>query len=272
MNTMIEIKDLTYQHEKNSSNYLFEHLSLSLKKGSFTTLVGPIGSGKSTLVKILLGLLKVDSDIKIEDLALSPNNLKLIRSMIGVVFENPNEIFVTETVMDEIAFTLENQNKSKNEIWRKVKAIAKKIGIEHLLERNPHTLSEGEKRLVSLASALVKNPKIIILDDALSMIDELEKKQILSILKEICKKEKKTILNITNDLNESIYGDDIIVLQNGKVILSGSKEEILKQEAKLKRAGLELPFLADLSIRLMYYGVLDHMILDMNEMVNTIWK
>lgn len=268
---MIEIKDLSYQYEKNSSNYLFNKLSLTIEKGSFTTLVGPIGSGKSTLIKILLGIIKVDSYIKIDDLILCPSNLKQIRTKIGVVFENPDEIFVAETVMDEIAFSLENQNKSKKEIWKKVEEVATSLGIQSLLECDPHNLSEGEKRLVSLASALMTEPQIIILDEALSMLDELSKRKMFGILKEYNQKGI-TILNITHDLNESLYGKKIILLQNGKIILQGEKEEVLKQESKLKKAGLELPFLADLSIRLMYYGILDHMILDMNEMVNAIWK
>lgn len=271
MKLVIEIKDLIYQYEKDSSNFIFNKLSLKLEKGSFTTLIGPIGSGKSTLVKILLGFIKVDNYIQIDDLVLCTSNMKQIRTKIGVVFENPDEVFVAETVMDEIAFSLENQNKSKKEIWEKIEEIADYIGIKSLLEYDPHTLSEGEKRLVSLASALVIDPQILILDEALSMLDEISKRKIFKILKE-CNEKGVTILNITHDLNESLYGNDIVLLQNGKVLLQGSKEEVLKQETKLKRAGLELPFLADLSIKLMYYGVLDHMILSMDEMVNAIWK
>ncbi|MCI8545035.1 MAG: ATP-binding cassette domain-containing protein [Bacilli bacterium] len=268
---MIEVQNLVYQYEMNSSDYIFNNLSLKLEKGSFTTLVGPIGSGKSTLVKILVGFIKVDSYIKIDELVLCNSNIKQIRTRIGVIFEDPDEIFVSETVMDEIAFALENQNKSKKEIWKKIEEIADYVGIKSLLECDPHTLSEGEKRLVSLASALVIDPQIIILDEALSMLDEISKRKIFNILRE-CNKKGITILNITHDLNESLYGNDIVLLQNGNVLLQGVKEEVLKQEVKLKRAGLELPFLADLSIRLMYYGVLDHMILDMNEMVDAIWK
>jgi len=118
---------------------------------------------------------------------------------------------------------------------------------------------------------------IILLAEALhekkiaNIADEISKRKIFKILKE-CNEKGVTILNITHDLNESLYGNDIVLLQGGKVLLHGSKEDVLKQETKLKRAGLELPFLADLSIRLMYYGILDHMILDMDEMVNAIWK
>lgn len=269
---MIEVKDLLYPCHKNASEYLLDKLTFTLKKGSFTTLAGPIGSGKSILVKILLGLLKANGEIKIENLSLCPKNIKQIRTIVGVVFENLDEVFIAETVMDEIAFNLENQKKTKQEIKESVKEISNRMGITHLLERNPHNLSDGEKQLVALASVFVMNPKIIILDDAISMIDENSKRHIFEMLKEYNEKKQVTILNITQNLNDSLYGKDIMILQDGKIILEGSKEEVLKQESIIKGAGLELPFLADLSIRLMYYGVLDHMILDLNEMVNTIWK
>lgn len=270
MDEIINVKNLNYKYHAN--DYIFENLTFSLKRGSFTTLVGPNGSGKSTLIKILLGFLKTESEIHINGLELCPRNINLIRSKIGVVFEDPNEIFVAETVMDEIAFVLENKNMSKQEIWKKVTEIATILGIEEILEKDPHSLSGGEKVLVSFASILVMEPSIIILDEALTSVDEMEKKKIFNILKELNEKEKITILNITHDLNECLYGEDIILLNNGNIILSGPKEEILAQEQTFKKAGLELPFLADLSIRLMYYGVLDHMILDIDEMVNAIWK
>lgn len=272
MNDMIVVKDLTYRYDRKNAKDLFQKLSFTLKKGSFTTLVGPIGSGKSTLVQILLGVLRIGNYVKIDDLVLCPNNIKSIRSKIGVVFENSDDSFVAETVMDEIAFSLENMNLSKKEIWNRVKEVSSYVGIDDLLEVEPHSLSSGEKQLVSLASAIAIEPKIIILDEALTMIDRLEKEKIFKILKELNEKKDVTILNITHDLDESLYGNDILLLQDGKVVLHGSKEEVLKEEQLLKNAGLELPFLVDLSIRLMYYGVLDHMILDMNEMVNTIWK
>lgn len=269
---MIEVKDLLYPCYKNESEYILDKVTFTLTKGSFTTLAGAIGSGKSTLVKILLGLLKTDGDIKIENLSLCSKNIKQIRMLVGVVFENIDEVFIAETVMDEIAFNLENQKKTKQEIQESIKEITNRMGIGHLLERNPHDLSDGEKQLVALASAFAMNPQIIILDDALSMIDENSKRHIFEILKEYNEKKQVTVLHITHNLNDSLYGKDIMILQDGKIILKGSKEEVLKQETIIKSAGLELPFLADLSIRLMYYGILDHMILDLNEMVNTIWK
>ncbi len=268
MEDIIVIEALNYQYEK--QKYVFSNLSVTLKKGSFTTIVGPNGSGKTTLAKILLGLLKSQNEIIIDNLLLCSNNMKTIKSKIGVSFEYPLSIFTSKTVIEEIGKELENQK--DQEKWKKVQEISKIIGIETILECNPKKLSLGEQQMVSFAKAIVTNPKILILDDAFTMIDERKKEKILKYLKTINQENQTTILNITHDLEESLYGTDILVLQNGKVKLHDKKENVLKQEITLKKAGLRLPFLADLSIKLMYYGVLDHMILNMDEMVNTIWK
>jgi len=265
---MITIEHLTFSYKEHN---IFNNFNLNIKKGSFTTLVGPIGSGKTTLIKIILGMIRTNASIKIDNLELCPRNIKKICSKIGILFENPDEVFVAETVMDEMAFILENMNMKRNIIKERIDTIAQQLNIENLLECNPHMISDGEKQIVSLASSLVIEPELLIIDEAFTMIDEQEKKHIFEILKELNKKGM-TILNITHDLDESLYSNDILVLQDGKIILHDTKENVLKEEQIMKKAGLELPFLADLSIRLIYYGVLDHMILDMDEMVNAIWK
>ncbi len=247
--SMIEIQDLTYKYEKTNQNELFHKLSLTLKKGSFTTIVGPIGSGKTTLIKILLGQIKVDAKITIDNIPVTEKNIEQIQQKIGLVSQFPNEFY-------ELPNT---------------QTIAGQLEIEYLLKSDTKHLSSGEKQLLSFLEVLENKPQIIILDEAFTLIDEQKKKQIFNILKQL-NKQGITIINFTNDLEESLYGNDIILLQNGTIILNGPKEQILKEEKTLKKAGLELPFLADLSIRLMYYGVLDHIILDMDEMVNTIWK
>lgn len=268
MEDIIVIDSLEYQYDKQKK--IFSSLSVTLKKGSFTTIVGPNGSGKTTLAKILFGLLKSKNEIIIDNLLLCPNNMKAIRKNIGIAFEYPLFPFTSKTVIEEIGKEIET--KTDQEKWTKVKEISKTVDIENILECNPKQLSIGEQQIVSLVKIVVTNPKILILDDALTMIDERKKQKILKYLNTINQEEKTTILNITHDLEESLYGKDILLLQDGKVKLYDKKEKVLNQETILKKAGLRLPFLADLSIRLMYYGVLDHMILDMDEMVNTIWK
>lgn len=269
MDSIIKIKSMSFGYK---NKQIFNNFDLEIEKGKFIHIVGPNGSGKSTLVKILLGLLKAEGYVNIYRMNMCEDNLIDIRRNIGVVFENPSNTFVAETVEDDIAFVLENLQYSPKTIGSKIKKISEYLKIEHLLERNPHYLSSEEKELVSLASALVMEPKILILDEALTMLNDTEKNNILNLLKKIVKDKKITIINITHDMEETIYGDKIIVLDGGKVIFNDYKEVVYKEEKKLKSIGLELPFMVDLSNKLRYYGLVDDNILSMNEMVNHLWK
>lgn len=266
---IIDIKDLSFKYDE---KIVFDKFNLEIEEKSFTTIIGLNGSGKSTLVKIMLGLLNSDGEIRINDISLESKSIKQIRKLIGVVFENPDNQFVAETVMDDIAFSLENLKLKPKDIRAKVKDIANYIGISHLLEREPHSLSGGEKQLVALASALVHEPKILILDEALTMVDINVRIQIYNILKDINEKQGITIINITHDIDELLYGRDIIVIDNGVIVLKGPKEEVLLEEKIFNKLGLELPFIVSLSIKLMYYDLIDKLYFDMNEMVNEIWK
>lgn len=269
MDSVIKIKSMSFGYK---NKQIFNNFDLEIEKGKFIHIVGPNGSGKSTLVKILLGLLKAEGYVNIYRMNMCEDNLIDIRRNIGVVFENPSNTFVAETVEDDIAFVLENLQYSPKTIGSKIKKISEYLKIEHLLERNPHYLSSEEKELVSLASALVTEPKILILDEALTMLNDTEKNNILNLLKKIVKDKKITIINVTHDMEETIYGDKIIVLDGGKVIFNDYKEVVYKEEKKLKSIGLELPFMVDLSNKLRYYGLVDDNILSMNEMVNHLWK
>lgn len=265
---MIKITNLNFNYK---SKQLFNGLNMEIEKGKITSIIGPNGSGKSTLVKILIGLYNFNGTIKINDLLLLKDNIKEIRKSIGVVFTNPDNQFVAETVMDDIAFTLENMNYKKKDIRKKIEEITKYLGIYNILEYNPHDLNSNQKQLVSLASALVHDPKILILDEALTMLDPFDKEKILNILKELNNKGL-TILNISHDIEDTLISDKIYVLNEGKIVLSGTKEEVYKEENILHNLGFELPFMVELSNRLMFYDLIDHVIYDMEEMVDNLWK
>ena len=265
---MITIKDLNFKYRTKD---LFNNLNVDIEDGKITSIIGPNGSGKSTLVKILIGLYRYNGKIEINNIPLLKDNRKEIRKNIGVVFTNPDNQFVAETVMDDIAFTLENMNYKKVDIRRKVEEITKYLGIYDILECNPHDLNSNQKQLVNLASALVHEPKILILDEALTMLDPFDKEKILKILEELNEKGL-TILNISHDIEDTMISDKIYVLDKGKIVLSGTKEEVYKKEDKLNSLGFELPFMVELSNRLMFYDLIDHVIYDMEEMVDSLWK
>lgn len=268
MENIVEIKKLDFKY---GEKQIFDKLTLNIKKGSFTSIIGPNGSGKSTLMKLIVGLLKAEGTIKVDGITMGQDTFKDIRKKIGIVFENPDNQFVSETVMDEIAFSLENMNCEKKMIRERVKEVAALLGIEDILEKEPHSLSGGQKELVSLASALSIHPQILILDEALDMIDNNRREDILNILTEL-NKDGLTVINITHNSEELLYGNEIIVMNDGEIKEQGETKELLRKEKLFKNNGLELPFVVDLSYKLKYYGLVDDIVLDMDELVDKIWK
>ena len=266
---IIEMENINFSYNKNQ---IFKNLNLTFEKGSFTTIIGNNGSGKSTLIRLLVGLLVCEGKITINGLELNHDNLKKIISKIGVVFENPDDQFVAETVLDDIVFSLENMKVDKKEIDKRVKKISKFIGIEDILDKEPHNLSGGQKQLVALASALITDPDILILDEALTMIEPDTRIKIYKILEQINKVNKIKIINVTHNMDDILYGDNLIVIYKGNIVLNGPKEFVFLEEKTFNKLGLKLPFIVELTTKLQYYGLIDHLIFDMEELVNEIWK
>ena len=141
-----------------------------------------------------------------------------------------------------------------------------------ILDKEPHNLSGGQKQLVALATALITDPDILILDEALTMIDPDTRIKIYKILEQINKVNKITIINVTHNMDEILYGDNLIVMDKGNIVLNGPKEFVFLEEKTFNKLGLKLPFIVELTTKLQYYGLIDHLIFDMEELVNEIWK
>lgn len=260
----IFIKNLNYKD-------LFKNLNLEIKKGDFVTVVGKSGSGKSTLFKIITGLIETNS-IQFNKQKLNNKTKDKIRKNMGIILGNTEDNFVAETVIENIIFPLENLQLEKDEIDKKLNKIVNDLKIKHLLNRNVIKLSGGEQQLVSLASILVTNPKIIILDESMIMLDGYQKEIVLKLLKKINREKKITIINFTNDIEQSTYGKTIALIDNKQIVLHKHLKEAFKEEKIFKKADIELPFMVQLSNKLKYYELTDDIILDMNKMVNQLWK
>lgn len=261
MNNMVVINNLNFSY---NDKVVFNNFNLSIKKGSFTTIIGKNGSGKSTLANILTGLIS-SNNIYIDEILLCDDNLLSIRKSMCAVLGNLSNSFICESVIDELSYSVVDSLNLINDI-------STSLGIEHLLNKNPIDLSIGERQIVAVACALVNNPKLLILDEAFSSIDYVSKTKILNYLKKINIDDNVTILNFTNDIDESLYGSDIVVIDNGNVVLQGDNVSVYKQEKILKSVGFNLPFMVDLSNRLSYYDLVDDFIFDMDEMINLLWK
>ena len=268
MKDIIKIDRLNFDYKK---RIVFQNLSLNVKEGSFTTVLGLNGSGKTTLIKLILGLVRGNAVVMYDGLPVTSDNLKNFRREIGVVYDNMNQYFVAETVMDEIPFTLENINMPREEIEKRVIDISNKLKIKKILEENPYSLNANDKWLVSLASALVINPKLLIIDNGFSGLNYKTLENVLKVLSEY-KEKGMTVLCATNNVEEALYGDMVIVLDEGKAILNGNIEEVFREEEVFDEIGLELPFVVSLSNKLKLYNLIKHNYYNLEKLVDALWK
>ncbi len=266
---ILNINNLTFRYK---NKFIFDNFDLEVERGSWVTIAGPNGAGKTTLVKILAGLEKSYADITIFNKPLNKKNMYDIRREIGFVFDNPDNFFACETVEDELAFSLENLGVFPNTIKKKIKDVAKILKLDDLLKENPCDLSGGEKQKVALATALMLEPRILVLDEALLMIDVKERDEILKTLKEYNKQKRVTILSFTHNLEEAIYSDRLIILNKGVITIDGAFPEVFSEERVMRKIGLEVPFAIELSEKLKVYNIIDHMELDLERLVSLIWK
>jgi len=269
MKYAVQIEDFNFDY---NNTQIFKNLTFKVEENTFTTILGANGSGKTTLVKLFLGLEKGNSVIMLNNLPVTKENLKRIYKSVSVVFESQEGHFVAETVTDELAFSLENLNYPKEKIKKKIKEISYLLNIENILEKEPYSLNSGEKQLVNLASALITNPKILIIDEGLNNLNEDIKENILKTLKNYQQKNKITILYFTYNSNDSLYSDNIVILGNKKSLISGSKEEVYKDEKIFKKANIELPFIINLSKKLQFYNLIEEDYQDSEKMVDVLWK
>ncbi|MDR2828040.1 MAG: energy-coupling factor transporter ATPase [Acholeplasmatales bacterium] len=236
----IEVKNLYYKY---NNTYVLKNINFSIEKGSWISIIGHNGSGKSTLAKLLVGLLDIKKgECYINDIQICDKNIQEIRKQIGIVFQNPDNQFVGSTVMHDIAFTLENSNTPREEMLKQIDLISKELGISHLLSKEPHNLSGGEKQKVAIASSLVAKQDIIIFDEATSMLDPRGVLEISDLIKKLNKESKKTIITITHDLEFAKACDKVIVLNNGEIVAFDTPQAVFSSVDLLKNNNLEMPY------------------------------
>ena len=235
--SLIEVKNLYFRY--NSTDRAVNGVDLDIEKGEFVCILGHNGSGKSTLAKLLVGLLEArKGSIKIDGIELKEESVDEIRKKIGIVFQNPDNQFVGITVKDDIAFGLENRKVPKQEMEELIEKYSTMVRMNEFLDRNPEDLSGGEKQRVAIAGILAINPEIIIFDEATAMLDPKGVSEVMEVVNSL--KSKKTIISITHNLNEAIMADKVIVMNEGKVVLSGKPSEVFENIEILKNSKLDI--------------------------------
>jgi len=237
----IEVRNLSFSYDPRVRT--IDHVSFDIPEGSYTTLIGHNGSGKSTIAKLLLGLLeKAEGEIRIDGLDLTLENLREIRGKIGIVFQNPDNQFIGSTVRDDIAFGLENHCVPQEEMDGIIEKFAARVNMTEFLNSEPTKLSGGQKQRVAIAAVLAMRHKIIVFDEATSMLDPTGKREINALIKELHKDKRLTVISITHDIEEVAQSDNVIVVNKGQIALVGTPKEVFRNEKLMESMQLDIPF------------------------------
>lgn len=268
---ILEVKDLNFSYEEEEKT--IDNVSFSVEEGSYTTIVGHNGSGKSTIAKLIMGLLESASGtITIDGIALNNENLAKIRSLIGIVFQNPDNQFIGATVRDDIAFGLENHCVEPSMMDEIIDTNAALVKMSDFMDQEPTHLSGGQKQRVAIAGVLAMKPKLLIFDEATSMLDPDGKDEIKKVIMKLHKESSLTILSITHDIDEVASSDYVVALDQGKVVLTGTPQEVFQQEKKLKEMKLDIPFSLKIADELKKRGVTVDRCITMEGMVNELCR
>ena len=255
MENIIEVRNLKYKYDSESENYTLNDVSFQVKKGEWLSIVGHNGSGKSTTVRLIDGLLEAESgDIIISGDKLTAENVWEKRRQIGMVFQNPDNQFVGATVEDDVAFGLENQGLDYDLMVERVQQALELVGMQDFKEREPARLSGGQKQRVAVAGVVALRPDIIILDEATSMLDPEGRLDLIQTVKKIKDKNQLTVISITHDLDEIALSDRVLVMKEGQVESTATPRELFSRE-DLEELGLDQPFVNQVKAALCQSGL-----------------
>lgn len=258
------LDDCSYSYSNALEEKVLSGVSITIDAGSFVSVIGPNGSGKSTLAKLLNGLyIPTSGTVEVDGLSTrEKKNIPQIRRKVALLFQNPDNQIVGDTVEDDTAFGPENLGLDRDEITKRVEDSLLKVGLLEKRKMSPDTLSGGEKARLGIAGVLALGPEVLVLDEATAMLDPEGRKDVMTILYDLWKNQGKTIILITHHPEETICGERIIVLDKGEIKLDGSVEEVYRQSEKLKELGLELPPYVEFSLLLEEKGVIDDIAFD----------
>ena len=273
MENIIEVKNLSYRYDYKSEDYILKDVSFHVKQGEWLSIVGHNGSGKSTTVRLIDGLLEAESgDIIISGDKLTADNVWEKRRQIGMVFQNPDNQFVGATVEDDVAFGLENQGIDYPMMVKRVHEALELVGMQNFKEREPARLSGGQKQRVAIAGVVALQPDIIILDEATSMLDPEGRLELIRTVKEIKDKNHLTVISITNDLDEISLSDRVLVMKNGQVESTATPRELFSRP-DLEDLGLDQPFVNQVKAAMIQTGLtLPETYLTEKELQEQLWE
>ena len=256
--SIVEFRDVYYTYNRGdaSEQRAVNGISFSVEEGEFVAVVGHNGSGKSTIAKLINGLLEPDSGtVTVSGLDTKSNkDLFDIRKTVGVVFQNPDNQMVATIIEDDVAFGPENIGLPSEEIRSRVDWALKSVGMYEYREGTPFRLSGGQKQRVAIAGILAIKPRVIVLDESTSMLDPEGRAEVLKTIEKLNREEKMAVVMITHFMEEALLADRIVVMNEGKIYMQGGKE-IFRREEELKSIGLTVPLAVRVAHALQKAGV-----------------
>ena len=273
MKSIIDVKNLSFRYKESQEYYDVKDITFHVKRGEWLSIVGHNGSGKSTTVRLIDGLLEAESgEIVIDGQRLTEENIWSIRRQIGMVFQNPDNQFVGATVEDDVAFGLENQGLSRQEMKKRVEEALDLVGMLDFKKREPARLSGGQKQRVAIAGVVALRPAILILDEATSMLDPEGRRELIETVKGIRKDYDMTVISITHDLEEVAMSDRVLIMKKGSIESTSSPRELFSRN-DLDQIGLDDPFANQLKHSLSQNGYdLPENYLTESELEDKLWE
>ncbi len=261
---MIKVENLVYEYIRRDDNdepigveVAVDHLSFQVNKGEFVAVLGHNGSGKSTLAKHINAiLLPGEGTVWVDGIDTSEGAMLWdIRQRAGMVFQNPDNQIVHSVVEEDVGFGPENLGVPTEKIWQRVEDALKKVGMLAHRKESPNNLSGGQKQRVAIAGVLAMRPKCIVFDESTAMLDPVGRREVLKAVKELNEKEEITVLWITHHMDEVTEADRVLVMNEGKLVLTGTPREIFAQADILKQYRLDVPQVTELAVELRSRGM-----------------
>ncbi len=273
--SIVELKDVHYSYSS-ADGYTpaLSGVTLSIEEGEFVAIVGHNGSGKSTMARIMNGLLEpTEGSVTVDGISTADEkNLFDVRKTVGVVFQNPDNQMVATIIEDDVAFGPENLGLPSEQIRERVDWALKSVGMYEYREGTPFRLSGGQKQRIAIAGVLAIKPRVMVLDESTSMLDPEGRAEVLKVVEKLNREEKMAVVMITHFMEEALMADKIIVMNEGKIYMQGGKE-VFEREDELKAIGLTVPLAARVAHRLKKAGIdIKDNVTEVDELINEICR
>lgn len=250
----ISFQDVSFSYGEGS--FKLERFDLSVEEGEFLAVLGHNGSGKSTLARLCNGLLTAEGGVvSAFGIPVTEDNLYEIRRRVGVVFQNPDNQTVSSVVEDDVAFGAENIGLEREEIGRRIGFALSAVGMEEYRHATVSRLSGGQKQRIAIAGVLALRPDVLVLDESTAMLDPRGRREIMEVIKRLHDREKITVILITHFMEEALLADRAIVMNDGKLVMEGTPQDIFRRHEELLAYNLALPRIGEICRRLRAGGI-----------------